>query len=157
MSAQPQSTPTYTAVCRFCRKPVAQFPILDVPVIGQPNDRAKKVLTILGMHIAKEHTDQYGAGLTLIQDFQAWLILSQYETNDPTINARCEVIRAGMHGLTRKFFLNDAQLRENVVALDSKGQLNAENVIALIKELRDVLTEQGRYGPQLEPQNRLVV
>ena len=157
MSAQPLTQPRYQAVCRVCRKTVAEFPILEIPIVGQPNDRARKVLTIMGKHMAAEHNDQFQLGLSLISDFQAWLIMSQFETGDPSVIGRAETVRAGMQVITRKFTLSDQQIQDSVVALDSQNQLTAENVTALLRGLRDALTEQGQYAPRLEPNSRLVV
>ena len=136
MSAQPITSPTgrYQAKCRICHKTVAEFPVLDIPIIGQPDAKAKKVLNILGTHIATKHDEQFAAGMTLVADFQAFLLLSQFTTDDPTITARFETIRAGMQALTRKFMLSDQHINEAVVALDSSNQLNAENVTALIRQ-----------------------
>jgi hypothetical protein len=148
----------YKASCRICGKTVTEFPILNIPIIGEPDAKATQVMTIMGRHIAIHHGEQFGAGLQLSKDFQAFLILSQFECNDPSVQARAEAIRAGMQALTRKFTISDQQLRDGIVALDSEGQLNAETVIQFIKEIRDVLIEQGQYAPQIEQkQSSLIV
>ena len=162
MSAQPingtSATGRYQAKCRICGKVVAEFPVLEIPVIGHPNEKAQKVLTILGTHIATRHHEQFVAGGQLVADFQAFLVMSQFETQDPTIGARAETIRAGLQALTRKYMLSDQHIEQAIVALDSQNQLNTETVGALIRQLRDVLTEQGQYAPKLEtPQSTLVV
>lgn len=160
MSVLPFTTPEgkYRAQCRICGKVVCEFPVLDIPIIGQPDDKAKRVLTILGTHIASKHGEQFQAGLALVGDFQAFLLLSQFETGDPSIQARAETIRAGLQALTRKFTLSDAHIERMVVDLDSANQLTAANVITAIRQIRDVLMEQGRYAPTIDkPQSSLVV
>jgi len=149
------------AKCQLCGKVIAQFPHLDIPIIGQPDEKTRKVLTILGTHIATKHTDKFAAGMALVQDFQAFLILTQFQVTDPSIAERAEAIRAGMQALTRKFTLNDRQLDDAIIGLESAGQLNAENVKALIRQMRDVLTESGDFAPKVEtiqtPQSSLIV
>jgi hypothetical protein len=147
----------HSATCRACAKFI-EFPMLDVPIIGEPNAKAKAVLTKMGSHILTGHHDQFQAGLQLVQDFQGFLILSMFETTDPTLQTRAETVRAGMQAFTRKYTLSDAQLQETVVKLDAAGQLTADNVLAVMRELRDVLSEQGSYAPKLEtPQPSLIV
>lgn len=142
----------YKAKCTQCGQVVAEFPILDIPIIGEPDARAKKVMTILGTHIMTKHGDQFAAGMHLIGDFQAFLIMSMFQTEDPSIQARAETVRAAIQRYTRKFTISDQQIQAAVVEIDSAGQLNAETVQKLFKEIRDVLTESGEHAPQLEKQ-----
>lgn len=160
MSALPFTTldGKYRAQCRICGKEIARFPVLDIPIIGQPGEKAKKVMKILGAHIATKHTEQFAAGMAMIQDFQAFLILSQFEVSDPTIRQRFEAIRAGMQMLTRKFTMSDQHISDAVTALDSANQLTPENVKLFVREVRDILTEQEKHGPQIEQaQSNLVI
>src|SRR5512143_3573528 len=101
-AAQPTPEPRYTAVCRVCHQTVTEYPPLDIPIIGQPNAKAEKVLMIMGTHIAKKHPEQFGAGISMVKDFQAFLVVSQFVVDDPSMQRRFELIRAGVQALSRK-------------------------------------------------------
>ena len=151
----------YQAKCRECGKLVVEFPILDIPIIGQPDEKAKKVMSAMATHIGTKHPEKLAAGMALVQDFQAFLILSQFETGDPSITARFETIRAGMQALTRKYTLSDGQIQTLLVELESANQFNVATVAQAMRKLRDVLTEQGEYAPKVPgiqtPQSNLIV
>src|SRR5919108_3442086 len=134
-----------------------EFNALNIPIIGEAGNNAQKVIEKMGKHLYDKHREVFAQGLALVGDFQSFLIASQFTCTDMRMLARIEFVRAGMQVLTRKNVIGDRAIEEAVIALDSKNQPTANTVIALLKEFRDVLSEQGKHAPQVPDQYKSMI
>ena len=144
----PGPVPEIGTRCLHCDK---VFPP-PVPVIGQPTDVAYfELATKLCEHLQKRHQKVFHAALARQMPTQVRLshtyYMPEFSSNDPDL--------AKYLDLTRYIFLrnsqhrvSDAKLAERVAALpafDGNNTVRRSDVLALLKEMRDVLQEEGRY------------
>ena len=141
--------------CRICRKEVAQAPPLHIPVIGAADMPTIQYLAILKRHMDKRHPDRSQALTEAAQEFGGMLMLSVYEAEDPSVNARADLIRS--------VFVNQfAQRTSDASILDVVARLELEpekqdQVVQMICAFRDLWTERGEYAPKMgQPESLLV-
>ncbi len=144
----------YKTFCKLCPQSegayqkIAEAPSLDIPIVGDPGKRAKDFLGTLGKHLTKHHAQQFAEGLAMFQEFQAYLIFSAFEFEDPTITPKLEMIRAAIFAMVRKNSLSDDSLR-HLVAGWGLDPDDAKKVLDGFKAIRDVLCEVGVHAPKI--------
>jgi hypothetical protein len=142
------SSPTgkYTITCRLCRKEVAKAPALDIPVVGQPNKRMTDLMQVLTKHLGKHHAQEFVQGAALLDETLAFLVLTAYDHEDPSVPARIEAIRAQLFQRVRKNTMEDNMI-EHVVATFGLDPDDAVKVNQAMKSLRDACCELGTFAP----------
>ena len=104
---------------------------------------------------AARHLAQWQQFLLRTALAQGTAILFAFDTTDPGLNILKEHARWKLHEVTRKFFFTDDMLLEGVqkLNLDLPDQ---DNVLTLVKGIRDALLEQGPYAPKMEQPVRVI-
>ena len=92
------------------------------------------------------HSTQIGAVPVFMNLARVFMVSSAFETTDPQLNLMKENVRAHLHRETRKNILTDDTILHHVAQLGLE-QIDADAVFALLKEMRDILTEAGQYAP----------
>ena len=138
----------YITKCRVpgCNKEFVSTP-LDIPIIGQPNARVVKFVTALGEHIQKKHPQLMQNIAGAIQEYTGFLVVSLFEVNDPKLLEMRENIRATISKVSRRFQVSDADIQDRVARLELDPE-QEEGLNILLRDMRDLLTEQGSYAPQ---------
>jgi len=151
-------TPTleYITKCRVkgCKKRFVSDPF-EIAIIGKPDDKLVKFVSALYEHMAKEHPDHMQNISGSIQQIMGYMVAASFEIQDPQLLAMQEAIRHQLHKVTRRINVTDEQIVERVEATGIDDEYN-EDVIGLIQDLRDLLTEDGRYAPQAPAEKPLV-
>jgi alcohol dehydrogenase YqhD (iron-dependent ADH family) len=119
-----------------------------LPIIGEHPDRqTAKFVTGLAEHFKKAHKEQaegiWNDTRIFATQFAGWIVMQQFQTDDPQLQASQQRLRAWLHRLTIKNQISDADLQDRIARLEL-AEPDAEKVTALCKELRDYLTEQGQ-------------
>ena len=140
------ATGKYTTTCRLCRKEVAKAPALEIPVVGQPNKRMTDLMQVLTKHLGKHHSQEFQQGAALLDETLAFLVLSAYDHEDPSIGPRFEAIRAQLFRRVRKNTMEDNMI-EHVVAGFGLDPDDASKVNQAMKSLRDACCELGTFAP----------
>jgi hypothetical protein len=142
-------TPTldYTTRCRVpgCTKTFVSS-ALEVPIIGQPDAKVVKFVTALMDHMQKKHPQEMNVVAQISQQFLGFIVISQFEIEDPKLLEMRESVRALMAKMSRRFLIPDADIKDRVARLELDPD-DEEGVGTLLLDMRDLLTEQGRYAP----------
>ena len=150
IEAKELADPTH---CIHCSK---RFPFA-VPIIGAPKDTEYIQLTgQLAQHVMDKHPLmakkaveqqlQIGMGVSSL------LVLTNYKSSDAGLANWRDRVRFQIHEFARKNKISDATIEEKVRVLmpeltnENDIRLRAE-VIALVKEMRDILEERGPFAP----------
>jgi hypothetical protein len=150
------ATGKYKATCKLCRKPVAESPALDIPVIGDPGKRVKELQVVLMRHLAKHHTEGFTQGGELLDEVLTFLVFTAFQFEDPSIDPRIEAIRARVFAKVRKNTMEDAMI-EHVVAGFGLDPDDALKVNGTMKALRDACCEFGPFAPKVPEISKLVM
>ncbi len=154
IEAKELADPTH---CIHCSK---RFP-LAVPIIGAPKDTEYIQLTgQLAQHVMDKHPLmakkaveqqlQIGMGVSSLMVFQ------NFKSSDAGLVNWRDRVRFQIHDFARKNKISDATIEEKVKAMAHHGHgefptgqkvIDAADVIALVKEMRDVLEERGPFKP----------
>ena len=138
----------YTTRCRVpgCTKTFVSS-ALDIPIIGQPNAQVVKFVTALMDHVDKKHPQAMVQISGAIQEYMGFLVVSMFECEDPKLLEMREHVRATIAKFSRRFIISDADIKDRVARLELDPD-DEEPLAELLKDMRDVLCEQGRYAPQ---------
>ena len=140
------ATGKYVTTCRLCRKEVAKAPALDLPVVGQPGKRMNDLMQVLTKHLGKHHAHEFKEGAALLDDTLAFLVLTAYDHEDPSVDPRIEAIRARVFQKVRKNTMEDNMI-EHVIATFGLDPDDAVKVNQAMKSLRDACCELGAFAP----------
>ena len=137
----------YTTRCRVpgCTKTFVST-ALDVPIIGQPDAKIVKFVTALMDHMQKKHPQEMTVISQLVQQFLGFIVVSQFEIADPKLLEMREAVRASMARMSRRFIISDADILDKVARLELDPD-DEEGIGILLRDMRDLLTEQGDYAP----------
>lgn len=149
------ATDKYKATCKLCRRPVAESPALDIPVVGDPGKRTKELQVVLMRHLAKHHTEGFTDGAQLLDEVLSFLVLAAFHFEDPSIEPRIEAIRARIFQKVRKNTMEDAMI-EHVVAGFGLDPDDALKVNGAMKALRDACCEFGQFAPKVPETSKLI-
>lgn len=145
MAAQPQPL-KYETRCRACGQIFRAAP-LDIPVVGHADERLVKFVQALAAHIQKEHPDTMTLVAANIQEITGFLVLSVFESQDPSLTARFQSARYALQTATRQNKVTDETIQDKLAGL-GLAQEEIEKVSPFIKDLRDFLCEEGSYKPK---------
>ena len=137
----------YITTCKLCSQ---RFSNSALPIIGEtPDVQTVRFVSGLAKHMKQAHSEQINQlrqeAAMLSTQFVGWLVLKTYETTDPNLLQSQERIRVWLQTLTRKHQLTDADLLDRIARLEL-AETDAAHVNELCKEIRDFLTEQGKYS-----------
>lgn len=137
----------YITTCKLCNQ---RFANSALPIIGeQPDRQTAKFVTGLAEHFKKTHKEQaegvWNDTRIFATQFAGWIVMQQFQTDDPQLQASQQRLRAWLHRLTIKNQISDADLQDRIARLEL-AEPDAEKVTALCKELKDYLTEQGQHA-----------
>lgn len=120
---------------------------LDIPILGAPNERVVKFVTALMDHLQTKHPQIMAQVSQSIQEFMGFLVISMYEVQDPKLLEMREFIRAGLAKVSRRFQISNADIEDRVARLELDSE-DEEGLNILLRDMRDLLTEQGDYAPR---------
>jgi hypothetical protein len=166
VSIEAKSLPDPTA-CIHCSKRFA----LAVPIIGAPKDTEYvQLVAQLAQHVMDKHPlmakkaveQQLQIGMCV----SGLMVLANFESADAGLANWRDRVRFQIHDFSRKNRVSDGTIEKKVGALfgvinfGSVQQQAAiapskEDVIKLVKELRDILEEQGPFNPNA-PQSAIL-
>ena len=138
----------YVTRCRVqgCGKQFLSSP-MDIPIIGQPNDRVVKFVTALLDHVQKKHPKAMMQISGAIQEYMGFLIVTMFQCEDPKLAQLQEQVRASIFKVSRRLTITDAEIQDRVARLGLDPD-EEEGLQTLLRDMRDLLTEQGSYAPQ---------
>jgi hypothetical protein len=136
----------YSTTCKFCNKRIAEAPALDIPVIGDPGNRTRDLMKIMGKHLASKHPEQFQQGTAFLDEILSFLIFNAFTHEDPSVPARIERIRAEIFSQVRKNTFTDAML-EHVTATFGLDPQEAADVNQALRAVRDACCEFGQHAP----------
>ena len=145
----PQQNPLkYTTTCRVpsCGQQFMSSP-LDLPVVGRPNERLVKFVMALVAHLQKKHPEvmQHISGMA--QEFTGYLALRMFIIEDPHLITGQENVRATLQQFSRRNRITDAEITDRVARLGLNAE-QEEDLSVLLRDMRDVLCEEGQYAPK---------
>lgn len=148
MSANPQPLVKYRTVCRIpgCGQEFQRSP-LDIPIIGAPNDSVVRFVTHLMEHVQIKHPQAMQQISGAIQEYMGFLVLSMFQCQDPRLAEMYEGVRASIHKVSTRLTISDDEIRDRIARLGLDPD-QEEGLNTLLRDMRDLLTEQGRYAPQ---------
>jgi len=137
----------YTRRCRIpgCTTQYVSSPL--VPIIGQPDPRIGKMIQEMAKHLEKHHPEQFEQGAKAVQQYMTFLFLSVFELQDPLLIQLYECIRAPLHQYSTRATIPDSVIDGKIADLGFEDE-DAEGLRTLLRDMRDLLTEQGDYAPQ---------
>jgi hypothetical protein len=150
MAAQPQ-TLKYRTDCRICGQAFIAAP-LDIAIVGQANERLVHFVQKLAEHLQEKHPEAMQLIGMNIQDITGFLIVSVFQTQDPTLAGKLEGVRHTLHTVTRRIQITDQTIVEGLARLGMSTE-EIEKVSPIMRDMRDALTEQGLYAPNSQPSN----
>lgn len=121
---------------------------LDIPIIGQPNERVVKFITALMNHVQAKHPAAMTQISGAIQEYMGFLVVSMFDVEDPSIVQMKESVRATVFRFSRRMQITDADIQDRVARLELNPD-QEEGLNILLRDMRDLLTEQGSYAPQV--------
>lgn len=133
----------YQTTCRICGKPVAQGPLMDIPIIGEPpGARVQKFMEALGKHLQsahKEHFQQVQHGMNAIAQFIGSTI---FDIQDPNIQIYQEILRQQLRIATRRPVVpENAQQSIDAMGLD---KATATRAAVRCREVTDLMLSADR-------------
>lgn len=163
----------YKTTCILCRKEFSAAGV-DAYEPGKPiPPRTGRMIAALVKHLEAEHksiligapSGMYEVLMAAAQEFFAYLVIVRtFQSEDPNIALFADAARHSVHALTRaRRPPTNEEIEQRVSEIFgdfgaakkiTKEQAIAQTAIALV-ELRDVLTEQGKFAPgipQEQPQ-----
>lgn len=141
------TTLKYITTCKLCNQ---RFQNSALPIIGAtPGAQEGLYLMKLGEHMRTAHKQRVQKLLTEAAAAQQmlleWFTFKDWESADPNLERSRDMRRSAVHNLTRRNRLNDVDLIDKIARLEL-SEADALKVAELCKEIRDYLTEQGKYG-----------
>ena len=138
----------YITKCRVpgCNKEFVSN-ALDIPIIGQPNERVVRFVTALYDHLGKKHPEVMQRITGAIQEYMGFLVVGMFEVSDPKLLEMREHIRATLARIFRRFQISDGDIQDRIARLELDPE-EEEGLNTLLRDMRDLLTEQGNYAPR---------
>lgn len=144
-------------VCIHCSK---RFP-LAVPIIGAPKDTEYVQLAgQLAQHVMDKHPlmakKAVEQQLQIGMGVSGLMVLANFRSTDAGLANWRDRVRFNLHDFSRKNRISDATIDQKIAALfngqtvteqGTMASVRINDVIALLKEMRDILEEQGPFSP----------
>jgi hypothetical protein len=131
----------YTTKCGHCPQ---IFRSSGIPIIGTSAQQAAAAfLNNLVQHLMQKHPEVAQACYIEQAKYGGIVFMQQFATDDPELLKQRDQTRHDVHKFTQKVHISDATIEQRVRQLPAvvEGVPNAADVIALMKEFRDVLEE----------------
>jgi hypothetical protein len=154
MSAQP--LPTYATECLLCHRK-QQNPPLNIPLVGKPGKHVEEFLKKLLVHVGAKHTKEMELGGQLLQQYQAFLLLSQFESEDPSVQQLLEMIRAQVFMRSRRNVPTDADLETLAANCTFETERDYKKAYDAMRAIRDLCCELGAAAPKFPEEAKVIV
>jgi hypothetical protein len=139
----------YTTVCKLCGKKFVST-AFEAHIIGAPGQRVYEFVHALYNHIEKFHQPQSMQISGSVQQYVSYLVGQAFTITDPQLVAMAEAVRAALHHFSQKYTVTDEEILDRVAKIGLENPEHEEGINLLIRDLRDLLTESGRYAPKFE-------
>jgi hypothetical protein len=149
------ATIAFKTECLLCHK-VQTNPPMDIPLIGQPGKHVEEFLRRLLMHIGTSHPTEMKQGAALLAQYQTFLMLSQFQSEDPSVTQVLEGIRADVFQRARKNVPTEADLDLLASKVEFSTPADAKKARDAMQAIRDLCCELGAAAPQLPEQSNIV-
>jgi hypothetical protein len=113
---------------------------------------AGRLVGALAKHLEKKHPERLAPVAPLSAAYQGFLVLNNFDTQDPQLIQSREHLRAMLHNQTRKNFVPNAKILEPFAPILEREHLTTDDrnlLLELLENFRDFLTEQGEYAPKI--------
>src|SRR6185295_17639072 len=114
-----------------------------------PGKHVETYLQKLLLHVGTKHTSELGKGKELLAQYQTLLLLSQYQSEDPSVQQVLEGIRADVFQRTRKNVPTDGDLDQLVGRIEFSTPEDAQRARDAMQFVRDLCCELGAAAPTL--------
>lgn len=121
---------------------------LDIPIVGQPNERVVRFITGLMNHVQTKHPAAMVQIAGAMQEYMGFLVVSMFSAEDPAIVQMKESVRATIFRFARRMQITDADIQDRIARLELDPD-EEEGLNILLRDMRDLLTEQGSYAPKV--------
>jgi hypothetical protein len=98
-------------------------------------------------HVQKKHPQAMMQISGSIQEFMGFLVVSMFQCEDPKLSQLQERVRASIAKVSRKLTITNEEIQDRVARLGLDPD-EEEGLQTLLRDMRDLLTEQGNYAPQ---------
>jgi len=149
-----QKDPSYKTECMICHS-VQKNPPLDIPIVGEPGQLVREFMSRLLMHIGKKHLTELAQGKALLDQYQAFLILSQFQSEDPSVQALLEGMRADIFRRTIRYRPTEADLDQLAAGCGFSTAADMKKARDAMQAIRDLCCEMGAAAPE-QPEKQLV-
>jgi hypothetical protein len=130
---------------------------LNVQIIGQVDQRLMTFMGALMRHLEKKHPEAWNQAHALSQHFMGWLVLQQYETEDPAILQSLMAFAITLRGMVRVIPISDAEIEGAVAALGfTMDDPQREPVLGLAKNVRAYYEGTLQKPPSPEAEKPLI-
>lgn len=151
----PPEISRHTITCKLCAKQIAHHPALEIPLTGPLGPKAEKLEKLLQKHLYEEHQEQVMHAATIARGFIPFLVWNAFDTPDPSVAPRLEIIRAPIFGMVRKNSFSDEALQDLTARLELNKE-EADRVYIALRMVRDACTEAGSFAPQMPEPSRVL-
>lgn len=136
------------STCRICGE---AFTTPSLLIVGQTDEeRLGEFGGRLAQHILTSHKDVALYAATMHQQFDGMICLMNFNIAEDKLVEQLDMIRFQIHRLTRRAVVTDDTLMQKTAELGLLNPDDEQRVFDLMKTMRDVLEERGRY-PHLTP------
>lgn len=133
--------------CKHCGQ---KFPSASVPIIGQPGQAFMEFSQRLIKHLQQRHPEVMAQQFQMSAEFNGLLMFLQFNSKDPEMIENQDRTRHKIFQFCQRAMISDSTIEQKVADLAGIGMprlIRASDVISLVKEMRDVLTERLLYPP----------
>lgn len=155
-SPQANAAIQYTTKCRVpgCGQELQSPPL--VPIVGgKPNQDVIDFVLRLYKHLEKKHPEQFNQLNASVQQWMGFSAIALFHIQDPVLVMIQESVRAAIHRFTTKSYITDLEIQDRVAALGFTEN-EAEGLNTLLRDMRDILCEEGAYAPGPPVQKSIV-
>lgn len=154
-------TPTathYATKCRVKDCPWEMFASpLEILPTGQPSPKTVKFIQKLSEHLNQAHPEHFSNFMQAFQESFGLLTLMNFLIEDPLLHQRFNYTRAGYLRMCQTSTITDMDIQERAGRLwDLPKDEQPAALLAMLTDMRDLLTERGRYSVLDKPPSVLV-
>ena len=111
---------------------------LNVDIVGQPDAKVQRFIAELMKHSQKKHPESFQLAQMLMSFFFAWLIMGQFETQDPALLATLDKFRGQLRRHVTPYAVTDADIEGALGAMQlTMGDPHREPFQKALRHLRD--------------------
>ena len=147
----------YVTTCRHCAHQIVDHP-LNVQIVGRPDQHIQSFLAALMKLVQKKHPDAWMQVQGMWQFFLGFLVLGQFETEDPAIVQTVQAFGAQLRNMVRFAPIPDADIVGAVAQLGfTIEDPKREPVIAAMKNVRAYYEGTLQKPPKPEAEKPLII